>query len=412
MYPEALHRYEQLHESRKWGVESHIAMKRVAQLMLENEMLEVRSLQMKGAYEQALNKLAEAEEVQKRYEFLAIKVPSIYFGIESDIKGSWVNDLYSTAENLVLHEQYDLAEEYINQIYRIDRDNQRAEYLELMSRIYPNYNKGKKAFELRLYREAHAFFRTVTDIDADFKDALELLEESRAKASFTIAYVPIHKYRLDASVEVAVATLIKEEILSSNNPFLRLLDRESLDELINEQRNSMSASFDDEKVVQAGRLEGAQYVLTGEFLHYTNFLGNTQRQEKKGFIGKSPYSDKVKYNECSQERAVSASFKYQLINVETGEIHASGNIPVSDRDRVVYATYKGDPAELYAGNWKSRIRVYKSDVVYSSEKEKADLDQKFSARRQNKSLTQMEHEMIDYIACEVANKVVDFSPLD
>jgi tetratricopeptide (TPR) repeat protein len=412
MYTQALDRYEEIYQSKRGEVEAHISMKRVAQLLLEKELAEVRTLQMKGAYEDALDKLDAATAIQKKYEFLELQTPAIYNGLQGQIKSSWVNDLYSTAEDLVMREQYEEAETYINKIYRLDRNNEKAAYLDLMAQLYPNYNKGKKAHDLGLYREAYSFMKTVTDIDVDFKDAMKIMDESKSKSSFTVAYVPFHRNGLDRSLEVSLATHIKQEILSSESPFVRLLERENIDRLIEEQKNNMSAAFSEDRAVEAGKLEGAQYVLTGEFLKYSNNLSKRYQEEKRGYTGKTMFSNKVRYTEYARERTIDASFKYQLIDVETGEIHASGNIPIEEHDRVNYAVYDGDPDNLYAGNWKSRIVGSRIDEVYNSDEEKAALDAKLSGRTKNKSELQMEHEMIDFIACEIAAKVVDFSPLD
>lgn len=411
MYSDAMDRYVELYDNNKTQVEAHISMKRVGQLLVDEVLLQARSKKALGDYDAAMDMYDQAHDISKKYAFLELTIPSQFAGFESELKAAWINDLYNEAEALVLREQYDEADKYINQIFRLDRDNQRAEYLSIMSELYPNYNKGKKAYELGLYREAHAFFQTVSDLDADFKDTPELMADCRDRCSFSVAYVPIHRNRIEQSVEVAVGTHIKDEILSAGSPFVRLLERENLDQLIEEQRQNMGAAFDEEKAVEAGMLEGAQYVLTGEFLKYTNTLGRQNYDEKKGYDGRTLFSNKVRYSEYSRERTIDASFKYQLINVETGQIHASGNIPIFDRDLVEYVVYEGNHERLHAGNWKSRIVGSRIDVVHSSVEEKADLDRKLNGRRMNKSAMQMELEMVDMIACEVAQKVIDFSPL-
>jgi hypothetical protein len=87
------------------------------------------------------------------------------------------------------------------------------------------------------------------------------------KSKVTIAYLLVDNPDVDGAIETATGASIKNAILGLKDPFIELLDRENIDHLLGEQIKGMSGLIDEKTAIQAGRLTGARYLLTGEVLN-------------------------------------------------------------------------------------------------------------------------------------------------
>jgi hypothetical protein len=211
------------------------------------------------------------------------------------------------------------------------------------------------------------------------------------------------------ALEATISSRIKQNILALNDPFITLVERDDIWQILEEQKLGMGAGMDEETVTQAGKLIGAQYLVTGEILAYDDVLSNLHIEERQGYLGSTTKSKKVKYEEVSQSRRTTAVFRYQIINAETGVVHASETLPFELHDEVRYALFSGEDGDLYPGVWTSKLIPMRSDKVYGWD-EKQELDKLLNAPRTPRTGKLLEQEVIDNIASSVAQKVSDFRP--
>ncbi|WKZ67045.1 MAG: hypothetical protein QY325_03745 [Flavobacteriales bacterium] len=219
--------------------------------------------------------------------------------------------LFTEAEASFRNGRYGEAEDLAARSARLDPERRDAQHLMTLARVEPIYQEGARAQALGIWREAYRRFDRVVAMDAAHKDALERREQCRQKASYTLSYLPILNPGLymellsltkSSSLESQLAANVKAAILDLKDPFALLVDRDHTEAILAEQRRQMNGSFDEQGAVKAGRLLGARFVLTGRILRYDDVLSRN------------------------------LELQMQLIETETGRIHASEVIRVGKDD--------------------------------------------------------------------------------
>ena len=410
MYVEALENYSAAYRKKPSNAEAHVAAQRIAQRIYNSGVAELNRLKAHGDLSGMNQEWRELTSLYDAYGYVGFPNPSGLEYLFADARNEEADRLYEKAEKLMLEGNYEGANDIISELYRLDRNHEKAEYLEILGQIYPRYEKGKKAMNLELYRDAFMFFDEVVKIDAEFKDAMALRNECKELATFSVAYVPIHKHKMSAELELAIGTAIKKELLQLDDPFMRLLDRDNISSLLEEQQKSMTALFNQEKAVEAGKLEGATYVLTGELLAYDHSLSPRRRFEKKGYLGRTILHTKVRFEEFEQSRSISCSFRFQLLDSETGQVFLSEVVPFTQVDKVTYASFDGDKASLHEGDWKYRLIGSRIDRVYGSKEEKLLLDEKLNGRQKPKSQLELEIEFVNQVGKLLSDQIEGFEP--
>lgn len=388
--------------------EGLVGMKRVAQKNLNQKVADAQMICAAGNHLEAISQFKAAFDYKKQFESLELALPPQTNFLYENCITDYVNLLTKNAEDAIKNENYELAQQYIRELKSFDRNNKTAEYLDILSQVYPNYKAGVKAMELELYRDAYIFFNAVTSLDADFKDALALRNECLEKARFNIAYIPVHAKNVSKEVETSISAAVKQHILNLDNPFIQLVERESLEQLLEEQMNSMSAVFDQSEVIEAGKIAGAKYIITGEVISYDVLTAPQRNIEKKGYLGASVSDKKIKYIEHRLGRGLDVSYKYQILDAETGKIYASDVVTFSERDNVVWSEYDGDYTKVYPGEWKWQLMGSKEDFVNREEKER--LMEEFTGRKGPKTELEIRIAMMEAIGAAVAKEVKNFKP--
>ena len=412
MEEQAFQKYREAYVADPGNVDAHVGLKESAEKILLDRLNKARAAVTQGDFEMAQEYWERADyltEVAQRYR-VNLTIPSTYQNFEAEIKSNWIKRLEEDAYQLLLKENYDLAERKITELKKLDPSNKQAEYLSLLSKIHPKYRQGVKAYELGLHREAYHFFDEVVNLDADFKDALVLRNECLEREQFTLAYIPVHHEGVQTAFELSLAAGIKQAILELNDPFLLLLNRDNMQQLIEEQQKNMNATFSENQAIEAGNLMGAQYILTGQIVSFQNEISPKRVQTKKGYAGSSRLSNKVTYEEIRQQLEVNIQFRFEVMNVETGQVYLADNIGYHFKDEVRYAEYDGNYLEVYAGDWKLPVLITPMDEIYNSPHEKHELERLFEARRNLPSQTEMEQRALFKIASELKDRLKGFNP--
>ena len=403
----AFEKYNEVYE--QYGKpEGLVGMRRIAQADLNAQFQSAQLECMRGNYEKALDMYESAYAFVSKHSTLQLAIPTSAESQNASCKSDYINFLYESAENAVKDERYEEAQVLIRKLRSLDRNNKKAEYLDLLSRIYPNYNRGVKAMELGYWREGYDFFNEVVKLDAGFKDALQRMNECLQKAKFTIAYIPVEKKNMDEGTVKSLSGAVKQRILQLQSPFIELVEREGIETLLGEQMTSMTAAFDEQKVIEAGRLIGARYIVTGEIVSYDHKVAQQRAIERKAYLGPTTNSKKVKYMEYRLGRGLDAAFKFQILDAETGRVFATEMIPFSERDNVVWSDFEGDYTRLYPGEWKWQLISSKEDVVNVKERDR--LMSEFNGRKGPVSEMELRNRMIALFADRVGRAVREFKP--
>jgi tetratricopeptide (TPR) repeat protein len=405
---EAFSRYQSLWEEYQVP-DALIGMKRIAQQTLNTKLMTAKGRCLTSKHDEALDLYNDAFNYYERNAKLELMLPGNARLEYEQCRTSYLNDLYAQAESLAVQEKFEEAKSVIAQVLRMDANNKRAQYLETLCDIIPNYNAGKKAMELGLFRDAYESFNTITRLDASYKDALALRDEAISKARFTIAFISLEKEKASANKDLnaQVAGTIKSKILGLKSPFIQLLDRDHLHAIAQEQSTSMSAMFDQDKALQAGKLLGAKYIITGQFLSFKENSTVQHTEEKRGFLGATTKAARIKYMENSGIVNIDANYRFDIIDAETGVVHASEVIPFFANREVVWATYNGNTEKVYPGNWKFQILESKADYV---DQDGYDNLQEMFGNKDKSTRASLATDMAEKIGNEVAKALKNFKP--
>ncbi|MFZ6051118.1 CsgG/HfaB family protein [Halocola ammonii] len=412
MEEQAFQKYREAYVADPGNVNAHVGLKQSAEKILLDRLGKARAAATSGDFEQAQEYWERAVyliEIAERYK-VNLTIPLAYQNFESEVKSNWITRLEEEAYQLLLDENYELAEKKIAELKKLDPTNKQAEYLGLLSEIYPKYRQGVKAYELGLFRDAYEFFDEVVNLDADFKDALVMRNDCLEKEQFTLAYIPVHHEGVQTAFELSLAASLKQAILDLDDPFLVLLNRDNMQQLLEEQQKSMNATFSEDQAIEAGNLIGAQYIITGEIVNFKNEISPKRVQTKKGYAGSNRLSNKITYEEVRQQLEVNIQFRFEVMNVETGQVYLADNISYTFKDEVRYAEYDGNYLEVYAGEWKLPVLITPMDEIYNSPQEKHELEKLFEARRQLPSSSEMEQRALFKIANGLKERLKGFRP--
>jgi curli biogenesis system outer membrane secretion channel CsgG len=186
-----------------------------------------------------------------------------------------------------------------------------------------------------------------------------------------VAVLPFTANDKSSSLAANVQAHAMTALIDVNDPFLKVVDRENLDRILQEQRLSLSGVVDEQTAVKVGNLMGAQAVLMGDVVNYQEVPGQLRRSTKDGFesyrveqvnkeTGEKFFVTRykpVRYSEFYQENKVVLSFNYRLVSLETGEVLVSKVAEKEAVDHAYYATYDGNrDALLPMLNGKADLR--------------------------------------------------------
>lgn len=400
---DAFDRYLAVYQQDPRKTEALIGLRETSRSLVNRYYSEVQMLKGQENYLRALDALADADNFVNQYRWLDLQRPFFADNLREEIHKALGRQNYQLAEDAVRRERWEEATSFLNTARRYDRNMEEIVYLERMIRILPDYRKGEKAMELGLWQEAYVFFERVSQIDADFGNVLGLMDECVERARITATTIHITRSNEPTATDRSIMTSVKENILDLKNPFVRLVVRDDLDYLLDEQRASMSGAFDESAVVEAGRLIGANYVILGELLRFdlkTEIISETRQ---KAYAGRNILARKVEYVERRSRQSLDAVYRYYLVRTETGEVVAAENIPFYSEEELHWAEYNGDHTSLHPGNWNQVGLPSLQDRVYLDQKHL--LDRLMNAPRQHSLGNTKEQEFIRLVGEEVAERI-------
>lgn len=394
---EAYDKYEFIYQNYS-SSQARVGMKRSAQQILNSKSQKAQMLCMTENFEASLTAYEDAISFLNKNQSLELNQPMNLEESYRSCKSKFVDYIYTQAESAVRNEEYDKAHDLIRKIYSLDRNNVKAGYLEMMCDILPNYNAGKLALENEMYREAYIYFDEVCKIDAGFSDARKLRDESLEKGSYSLVYRIIQNDHIQDINEESLAAAIKGKLLQPSNPFLELLERDQMDMIFDEIKVTMSPEFDDEGGAQTGKLKKARFILAGELmsLEYKSTPEVTSKCDC--YATYRIYSDKVNCYQYTQSSTMNASFKYKLLDAETGKLFKSDVLSFSLNDFGKHYSY-----EIQKKISLTSPTLTKDHDVNLSNKVEPEVDLLLTK-------TELTTKMNEFFAKEVAKAMASFKP--
>jgi len=363
---EAADNYYQALRKKRGHVNAQIGMKQAGQLVLNDKLQTFSKHKSFGSKKDAVYSFIEADDYYKRVFAVGVSLqfPEFYKSDFEQVKESYLNDLYAQGSELLEKDQFNQAQNLFAEISKLDPNFKDAGELKQIATIEPLYRTGSQAFEIKEYRKAYENFSEVKKKNSNYKDTNERLADCLLKGQYGIAVLPFENASGVQGAEMKMSAYTISSLLKLNDPFLKVIDRENFDQIIQEQHLSLSGVIDENTAATVGNLLGAKALLTGTVLSQKTNEQKVTYQNKKGFEAyqvkklntetnthyfETKYKE-VTYREYQGKNTVVLTVQIKLTSLQTGEVIMSKVVEKSAFDEVFFATYEGNAANLYPAN--------------------------------------------------------------
>ncbi|MEN9333020.1 MAG: hypothetical protein RLY35_200 [Bacteroidota bacterium] len=391
-------------------IDAQIGMKRTGQTVLNQKMAEFGRKKAMGTAKEGVYAYLEADEYRKRINNVGVnlEVSQIYLDDFDAVKSQYVAELYEKGTSHLEKEEYRDAEVTFKELTKFDPNFKDAKDLGDVAYLEPLYKDGKSMLEAGRYRSAYESLNKVLAKKSSYKNALELKNQSLEKGTITVALLPFSNGTRTQNAEVSMSAYTLSALTNIKDPFLRVVDRENMMAILQEQKLQLSGVVDDATAVEVGKIVGAQVILTGTVLNYDEKRGNVNRETRTAY---QAYNERqvsngqevvvtkykpVDYSSYYGKSYCSMDAQVKLISLKTGELLKTNMITKKLEDEVYYAKADLDRNTLYPGE-AGRVET-------ASEKVQA-FRGLFNARRELKSVDEMNSDLYRAISNEMAEQV-------
>lgn len=378
------------------NVDARIGLSKTGQLVL-NDKLDVFSKTYKeGNYKKAVYDYKDAKAYRDKVERMGLKLeaPAYFTDDYEEAKRKYLRNIYEEGNALMAEKRFAEANKLFKEISSLDPNYKDISDLKNVSRNEPIYIEALEYFDNGQYRKAYYELDKVYRSDPNYKDVAILRTESLDKGKYPVAIVPFENATSNRGLEKQVQARVVTELTSVNDPFLKVIERENTEMVLEEQRLNLSAVVDEQTAAEVGNLLGAKAVVTGTVLSYTSVPGKLRSQTKNAYeayqvkrynkdLDKTFYETRYKpvsYTEYYNHNEVSISFQYKAISLETGEVLFSKVVDKNAQDNIFYATYDGEPTKLFPAS---------SQGVNTSRRDRQQLQSLIRADRSLKSINDL-----------------------
>jgi len=410
------------------NVDAKIGLKVTGQKQIENVLNQFYKAYSVTNYKEAVYKYNEALSLQKRYgNFVTMEVPPYYKDYYEEMLVVYLAQQYEKAGDLLYEERFQEANVIYKEIVHLDPEYKDAKELGVTTTVEPLYRAGVAAFENQKYRRCYDLMSNVLMQKRMYKDAIDYKERALEEGQITIAVL---QFGSNASGRIALAKSIQSDVVSGltqlNDPFLKVLDRANMNDLITEQKINVQNTTTGNSAIKTGELLGANMLVKGKVLTYSATGGKIRRTARQGYESykvkktnpetKKTYYEtrykRVTYYEYEGSSRVFIEVQYQMISAETGEVVQSQVVKKESTDYVNYVNYSGNYKNLYAGKYNGKGSGFqKGDVIYSSYSQKNRLRRKVTTKKKTlESEERLAARAISAISKNIINGIGSYNP--
>lgn len=402
---EAANNYYVALQKNRNNVDAQIGLKGAGQAVLNNFLQEFALSKGSGDKKTAISAWAIAMDYHKKVEKVGVnlEIPDFYKQDYNLIKSAYLDELYEEGLVLMDEEKYQEAEAKFAEISKLDPEFEDAQDLMDIAYVQPLYEAGVTAFEAGKYREAYNKFAKIEKRQNDYKETAVLKKSALELGTFTIALLPFENSTPHDNLDTKISAYSLEALTSVKDPFLKIVDRDHMELILEEQKLGLTGVIDENSAVTVGELIGAQAIITGTVLGFEKQIGRPQSTTREAYeqykvkrldkeTNKYYYETKYKktdYKEFSNANKVNVSFQLKVISLKTGEVMLSKIIDREASDQVNYGEYGGDLSLLYPATMRG---------VNTSSSAKRQLTNLINANRQLRSPDELTNDVFKDIS--------------
>ena len=336
-------------------------LKRTGQIVLSRHLVAFDEALTRNDTESAIAAFQKADEYNKKAAAFGVVLafPEAKRVLFDNVKNAHVEELYTVATEHLEWKRYGEALGLFEEIISLVPNYKDTEKLADYSFCKPAYDLGIQAMDDNLFRTAYESFDDAFNRDASFEDVSDRRDEALNAGRYTIALMKFKNGSNRRNVNTKLSSYVEEALMGSDDPFLMVVDRESLELILQEQQLELSGLTSGAEL-EIGSILGAKAILKGTVVDCSVSTTPMRHDNKRGYEkyrietvdaeGKKHYETKyrsVGYTEYYQSAEASMSFTLKLISMETGAILSSETVNSSNSDHVRYIKYGGQSRYLY-----------------------------------------------------------------
>lgn len=352
-------------------IDALTGLKRTGQIVLSRHLVAFDESIIRNDRESAIKAFKQAEAYYKKAATfgVALAFPEAKRAIYENVKNAHVEELYGEATKHLELKRYGESLQLFEEIISLIPDYKDAKTLADYSFCKPAYELAIQAMDDNLFRTAYEGFDKVFKRDVSFEDVSDRRDEALNDGRYTLALMQFKNGSNRRNINNKLSSYVEEALMESDDPFLMVVDRESLELILQEQQLELSGLTSGAEL-EIGSILGAKAILKGTIvdcsvtttpLRHNNKRGYEQyRVETVDAEGKKHYETKYKsvgYSEYYQSSEVSMSFTLKLISMETGAILSSETVQAMKSDQIRYIKYGGLASKLYAAKANGSVNT-------------------------------------------------------
>ena len=405
------------------NIDAIVGLKRAGQRVLDERSLKVIKAYENDDLKQAVYTYLDAESFKNQAALLGVELSISNMATDyfNDAKPKYVEKIYSEAQALLDAEKFKDAELLLTEVKRLQPDYGNTQDMLKVSKCEPLYRQAKQFMDAAQYRKAYANLDKIVKEFTNYKDSYDLRYEALQKATVTIRVTDFKPTTYNAeSIAKSVQAEVVSKLNALNNPFVKVIDVQSTDKIIEEQQRSVTTGSD----LEIGKLLAAKALLSGEVSVIEVTQGKLNKTEKRGYIReesktKDPKTGEEKVNVTyrkviywvyNQKNSLSVALKFQLASTETGAVMVSDFIRSNQADEVNYATFDGPSSKLVPGYWQKINVDSPKDVINDNQLDVRNLQELLKAKRDIASMNTLMSNAIEDIAKRTAQKINQYNP--
>ena len=343
-----------------------------------------------------------------------------------DAKSKYLEQRFEEANELMARESFISAEEVFKEITTIEPNYRGEDLANLMeiSKLEPSYRDANVKLDLNKNRYAYYEFKKVVDVNPNYKDAKVKMDEALELAKYPIGILKFKNFSYERGADVRVYSMVIDNLIKNKGPFLKVLDRSSMDRVLNEKHVALNGWVSGNEAVKAGGVIGAKAILSGKIISiikssevpkpktvrgYKKRVVKTYNRSTKKTTSVNVY-DKVSFKNYKGHNSIKIIFQFMLVSTETGEILISEVVEEKIISEVNYNVYAGNYKDLVPGSWSYTWKKKPNDRIDYSRSGRRDLREKFNSNKNLRSFSSIIGEAYISVGRKAARKVCQFNP--
>lgn len=417
LYEDAAEYYYQAIKKKDSNVDAKLGLRKTGQQTLDKKLSEFTLSYKQADYKKAVYNYLNAEKYYSKVKSVKVDLdfPEYYKEYYEEAKGDYLNKKYADGLDKLNREDFTAALTVFTEIKGIDANYKDVNDLYITAKYEPMYRDANMYLETGLYRSAYYTFESIINGAGTYKQSVSLKDEAQEKGTITVLVNDFSYSNYQYSkVAQDVTNDIKGNLNSLKNPFIRLIDPNTLDANI----------FENGQInMQAANLAGIKAILSGKITKVIAYNGKLIKTDKTGYlkevtVSKNAQGEEIKtvkylktnYFEYQQENRASYEMNFTMVSTEDNSIMVSDVISNSNSDKIHYATYNGDDKKLVPGYWKYKNRDSEKDNVDDNKSDVNRLHNLLKADKNIKSSSKLLDEIIEKGNKDVANKINKYNP--